>query len=294
MSSRRTLILLGAIGVGVIAALLLFQYVRGIEDRANENAKRVEVYVAKGEIKRGIPGEQATQSGDISQAQIPQEFRPNTAISTTDEIAKKVALFDIAPGTVIVQGMFVDPATTQISFRSRIKNPEHVAMSIQVDSVRGVGGFLVPGDEVNMMVFEENTGQADQATGDQANANRNQAALKSRARMLYQKVQVIAVGQQAQLQPGESTASSTGGNTQTTTQTQTQSKDAGLITLVVPPEASLWIASAQQGGGQVYLALDAEDYKAKEVKQVPQNVTLLPGEDPAILTPYGPNGNQDK
>lgn len=289
MSSRRTLILLGAIGVGVIAALLLFQYVRGIEDRANQNAKRVDVFAAKGEIKRGVPGEQATQNGDIAKAQIPQEFRPNTAINTTDEIAKKVALFDIAPGTVIVQGMFVDPATTQITFRSRIKNPEHVAMSIQVDQVRGVGGFLVGGDEVNMMVFEENNGNATADQGANAandNANRSAAALKSRARMLYQKVQIIAVGQQAALEPGEQPASSTGSSS--------SSNNAGLITVVVPPEASLWIASAQQGGGQIYLALDAEDYKAKEVKQVPQNVTLLPGEDPAILTPYGPNGNTDK
>jgi Flp pilus assembly protein CpaB len=290
VSSRRTLILLGAIGVGVIAALLLFQYVRGIEDRANENAKRVEVFVAKGEVKRGVPGEQATQSGDIAQAQIPQEFRPNTAINTTDEIAKKVALFDIAPGTVIVQGMFVDPATTQISFRSRIKNPEHVAMSIQVDATKGVGGFLVPGDEVNMMVFEDLEGAATEpgATEDEPNATRSGAALKSRARMLYQKVEILAVGQQAALEPGEQS------NTTGTGQTSSQQSNTGLITVVVPPEASLWVASAAKDGNQMYLALDAEDYKAKEVKQVPQTVTLLPGEDPAILTPYGPNGNQDQ
>jgi len=289
VSSRRTLILLGAIGVGVIAALLLFQYVRGIEDRANQNAKRVDVFAAKGEIKRGVPGEQATQNGDIAKAQIPQEFRPNTAINTTDEIAKKVALFDIAPGTVIVQGMFVDPATTQITFRSRIKNPEHVAMSIQVDQVRGVAGFLVGGDEVNMMVFETlgsggGTGTGGTGTDNTTPANREASTLKERARMLYQKVQIIAVGQQAALEPGEQ-ASTTSGSS---------ANNSGLITVVVPPEASLWVASAQQGGGQIYLALDAEDYKAKEVKQVPQNVTLLPGEDPAILTPYGPNGNPDK
>lgn len=286
MSSRRTLILLGAIGVGVIAALLLFQYVRGIEDRANQNAKRVDVFAAKGEIKRGVPGEQATQNGDIAKAQIPQEFRPNTAINTTDEIAKKVALFDIAPGTVIVQGMFVDPATTQITFRSRIKNPEHVAMSIQVDQVRGVGGFLVGGDEVNMMVFENLSGggsAAGQGTDNTTPANREASTLSQRARMLYQKVQIIAVGQQAALEPGEQAAT-----------TSSSANNTGLITIVVPPEASLWVASAQQGGGQIYLALDAEDYKAKEVKQVPQNITLLPGEDPAILTPYGPNGNPDK
>ena len=53
MSSRRTLILLGAIAVGVIAALLLFNYVQGIEDRANNNAKRVDVYVGQGGHRPG-------------------------------------------------------------------------------------------------------------------------------------------------------------------------------------------------------------------------------------------------
>ena len=56
MSSRRTLILVGAIAVGVIAALLLYNYVQGIEDRANNNAKRVDVFVAKADIVRGHAG----------------------------------------------------------------------------------------------------------------------------------------------------------------------------------------------------------------------------------------------
>ena len=51
-------------------------------------------------------------------AQIPQEFRPASAITTTDEIQKKVALFDIPQNTAIVQDMFVDPAQSQISFRA--------------------------------------------------------------------------------------------------------------------------------------------------------------------------------
>ncbi len=92
MSSRRTLILVGAIVLGLLAALLLFNYVNGIEDRANNNAKRVDVYVAKTDIPRGTPGETASADGEVGTSKIPQEFRPATAITTTDEIQKKVAL----------------------------------------------------------------------------------------------------------------------------------------------------------------------------------------------------------
>ena len=101
-----------------------FNYVRGIEDRANNNAKRVDVYVAKTDIPRGTPGETAASDGAVGIAQIPQEFRPASAITTTDEIQKKVALFNIPQNTPIVQDMFVDPAQTQISFRERLKNPD--------------------------------------------------------------------------------------------------------------------------------------------------------------------------
>ena len=136
MSSRRTLILVGAILLGLVAALLLFDYVRGIEDRANNNAKRVDVYVAKTDIPRGTPGETAASDGAIGTAKIPQEFRPASAITTTDEIQKKVALFNIPQNTPIVQDMFVDPAQTQISFRERLKNPEE-QVKIIVEPGRG-------------------------------------------------------------------------------------------------------------------------------------------------------------
>jgi pilus assembly protein CpaB len=282
VSSRRTLILLGAIAVGVIAALLLFNYVRGIEDRANDNAKRVDVFAAKADIVRGTPGETAVADGSISSSKIPQEFKPTTAITTTDEIQKKVALFDIPQNTVIVKDMFVDPASTQISFRARLKNPEQVAISVSVDSVHAVGGFLVPGDSVNIMVFQENnTPSSDTGSGNLPVTG----MLKSTARYLYQGVHILAVGNQPELSAGEQVSTSSDSST-------TDTGNSGIITFNVPPLAAQWIASAQQAGG-MYLSLVAEDYAPRELPPIDPNVTILPGEDPAQLTPYGPGGEQE-
>jgi len=114
--------LVGAIVIGVIAALLIYNYVQGIDDRANNNAKLVDVYVAKSDIPRGTAGEQAASSKAIDKSQIPQQFKPATAITTTDQLAKKVALFDIPANSVIVDNMFVDPASSQITFRQRLTN----------------------------------------------------------------------------------------------------------------------------------------------------------------------------
>ena len=283
--------MLAALAVGVVAALLLFEYVKGIEDRAFENAKRVKVYYATSDIKRGTPGEDAVKSDDIKQTEIPQQSKPATAIQNTDEIDKKVALFDISQNSVIIKDMFVDPSTTQISFRQRLKNPDHVAISFTADQVHAVGGFLVAGDEVNMMILQENnTGTATGDSGGQQKATTDSSlsVIKSKARMLYQKVQILAVGQNAKLLPGESTNTTTADGSSGSQ----QNSNNNIFTTNVPPEASLWVASAN--GGTIYLALVADEYKPRKVKEIPDVITDLPGEDPALLTPYGPDGNTEK
>lgn len=288
MSSRRTLILLGAIAVGVVAALLLFNYVRGIEDRANNNAKRVDVFSAKAPIKRGVLGKTAVDDGSIGTSKIPQEFKPATAIASTEEIVKKVALFDIPAGAVIIQGMFVDPAAAQVTFRARLQNPDHVAITVSVDQVRGVGGFLQPGDEVNILVFQDVNVEAAEVTAAGPGELPATLAFDSIARYLYQKVQILAVGQNALLSPGEQ-ASTTG--TDGAQATAAQAGNTGLITFNVPPAAAQLIAMAQQKGS-MYLTLVAEEYQPKPLPPPPPIVSILPGEDPAQLTPYGPAGNE--
>ncbi len=234
MSSRRTLILVGAIVIGVIAALLIYNYVQGIDDRANNNAKLVDVYVAKSDIPRGTAGEQAASSKAIDKSQIPQQFKPATAITTTDQLAKKVALFDIPANSVIVDNMFVDPASSQITFRQRLTNKDYVAVSISTDAVHGVAGFLVAGDEVNMAVKEKTAKSPDNWTG-----------LKHDEvyQYLYQKVYIIAVGSNTVLAPGETTNTAASGAA-----APAATADANVLTLEVPAAAALWIMTGQDAG----------------------------------------------
>ncbi len=273
MSSRRTLILVGAIVIGVIAALLIYNYVQGIDDRANNNAKLVDVYVAKSDILRGTAGEQAASSKAIDKSQIPQQFKPATAISTTDQLAKKVALFDIPANSVIVDNMFVDPASSQITFRQRLTNKNYVAMSISTDQVHGVAGFLVAGDEVNMAIKQSQAKPPETWTG---------LKLDSVYQYLYQKVYIIAVGGNTVLAPGETTSTAAGGTASTTT------SDSSILTLEVPPDAALWIMSGQDQG--FYLSLTPKDYVPAVVPTPPFIIPTLPGQDPGQLTPYGPAG----
>jgi Flp pilus assembly protein CpaB len=272
VSSRRTLILVGAIVIGVIAALLIYNYVQGIDDRANNNAKLVDVYVAKSDIPRGTAGEQAASSKAIDKSQIPQQFKPATAITTTDQLAKKVALFDIPANSVIVDNMFVDPASSQITFRQRLTNKSYVAMSISTDQVHGVAGFLVAGDEVNMAI---------KMTQAAPPANWTGLKLESVYQYLYQKVYIIAVGSNTVLAPGETTSTAS-------TSTNASTADSSILTLEVPADAALWIMSGQETG--YYLSLTPKDYVPAVVPTPPFIVPTLPGQDPGQLTPYGPAG----
>jgi Flp pilus assembly protein CpaB len=308
LSSRRTAILIGAIAIGIVAVLLIVQYVHGIQDQVNADNETVDVFVAKNDIKRGTEGNVAVDDGSIDAAKIPRKFAPSTAIQSTDAVNKKVALFDIAPGTVIVTGMFVDPSTTQISFRERLSSPKHVAISISADGVKAVGGFLVPGDEVNMMIYQDNAevktaaesdpNQQGSVKGNMGGGAGLSAAITPKdasnyvnvggpqwmifgntARYMYQKVKIIAVGSNLLLTPGEQASSTSSSNSN-----QSTSTNNGVITVEVPPVAAQWIATGQSIG--FYLSLVAKDYVPEALLPLPVIVDRLPGEDSGKLCPY--------
>lgn len=218
-----------AVVLAAIAAVATFVYVRGIESRAFDDAQLVEVFVASQEIPKGTPGE-AASSVAIKASRIPAKFRPATALTSLDSIKGKVALASLSPNTVIVDGQFVEPRTAQVTFSQRIP-AGNVAVTISVDQVRGVAGLLVPGDKVNVLVSDAGT-----------------------QRILYQNVNIIAIGTTAAPQPGETGEVSNPGS--------------GLLTFAVPPEAASRIIYATTSGGGVYLTLVPQDNVPVEIPPV--------------------------
>lgn len=219
MSSRRTVILIVAVIIGGLASFALFQYVGGIEDRAFDNAERVEVFVVRQDIGKGLPGEQAIDAEMVLADEIPRDFRPGTALTDINAIRGKVALSNLSAGQVVVDGMFVDPRAAFVSFSQRI-DPGLVAITVSIDEVRGVAGLIVPGDRVNMIV--------DSPEG---------------KRFLYQNVEVLAIGSSAAPEPGDTGVPPVGG--------------AGLMTFAVPPIAAERLAFVADTG--IYLTLVPPD-----------------------------------
>jgi pilus assembly protein CpaB len=280
VSSRRTLILIAAVVVGAIAAYALWAYIGGIEDEANDNAERVEIFKIVEDIPKGTFGDEAFAQGMIEKDVIAKEYRPATAITNPAQIDGLVAISDLPANQVVVTNQFVTQQDSLSTFSQLLKNNE-VAITISVDQIRGVAGLLVPGDFVNILLT--GGGALQNAPGTPGDAQAAGAMFGDPARYLYQKVQILAVGQTRQLEPGETAATNADG-------TASNTSSSGLITFVVPADAAQRIASVD--GGSIYLTLVAKDYQPTEIGPLDTNQPP-PGETADQLTPYGPDGRPE-
>lgn len=278
------MILIAAIAVGALAAFMIFNYVGGVEDQANEGAERVDVFVVRKDVPKGLPGEQARDEGYIVQDKIPREFLPASAIRSLDQIDGRVALNNLAANQVLVDGMFVDPAQAQIGFSARI--PESmVAITVSIDQVRGVAGLLVPGDKVDILLTAQNT-EDESDTG---------VPNRAVSRMAYHSVEILAIGQTATPQPGENiTAAGADGEAtdEAAAAAPTAIENSGLITFLVPVEAAQMISAFDPG--EIYLTLVGPDYEPTPIPALELGPEMeLPGEVGSELTPYGPDGRPE-
>jgi pilus assembly protein CpaB len=223
------MILIVAVAVAAVAAVVTYGWLNGVQDRAYDDAKLVRVFKVTKDIEKGTAGEQAIQSEAIKSDRAPQEFRPANALTDVNVIRGRVALTKLSAGQILVDGMFVDPRVAQVTAAQRIPAGQ-VAVTVSVDSVRGVAGLLVPGDKVDIMV---NNGPSLQ--------------------MLFQNVNILFIG---------TTAAPEAGETQ-----EVAAAASNLITFAVPPVAAQKIVQAAATGG-IYLALVPPDNQPAPVPPV--------------------------
>jgi hypothetical protein len=302
------MILIAAVVVGAISAFLVFSYVNGADDRAKGNARQVKVIKVVRDIPKGLTGLEAQQQGYLDQdAEISAEFKPVTAISDPSVILDKVAVAALAKNQILVDGMFANQIESSTSFNSRLEETcgpagsgtavPCVAISISVDTVKGVAGTIVPGDFVNILVQPESfncggaggtgkgsLGAAADPAQQPSNGNDNKLTICTPARYLYQAAKVLLVDKTAVPQPGEAGTNANG----TAGGQPAAGGNAGLITLELPPQAAQLIASLDPTN--FYLTLLPQKYTPTALPPLDPFPTLLPGEDSAQLTPYGPSG----
>jgi len=241
------MILVASVVAGIVAAVAVWAYLGGVQDRANDDARLVMVFVLKEAVTRGTTGDQAIDRGLIAEESIPQRLRSPAAVSDVNVIRGKVAATNLVSGQILGDGFFVEPRAVTSSFAPRIPSGQ-VAISIQVDAVHGVANLIAPGDKVNLLVPSPEG-----------------------MRTLFQNIDVIAVGTTPAPGPGEAAPAPGAGS------------GSGLITFSVPPLAAERIAQAASTvAAGLYLALVPPDNQPVPLPPISPG-TLFQG----TLTPNG-------
>lgn len=283
MSQRRTLILIAAVVVGILAAFLVWNYTKGIQDEAYSDAERVKVYLVDTQIARGTPGNLAMQA--IVEEQIPRKFKPANAIESLDDIAGQVARADLVPNQVVVADMFVaagdpDAVVSAADKITKVRNVDMTTFTVTASSDNAVAGLIAPGDYVNVLVKSFATAVSGAAGSTPTDDGEQPAATVSdpQARYVYQKAQVLFVGTTSVEQAGATPPPAEGAAAPVASSTQ--------ITLLLPVQATQILASLPPES--IYFSLVSKDFEPKPTGEI--EISPPPAENPQILTPYGPTG----
>ncbi len=140
-----------AVAIAVVASVSLYNYLKGQEEKVKEAmegaAATEKVVVADKEIPIGTPVDFA----QVKLADWPKANVPPGAFSSVEEVAARVVLQTILPGDVITAPKL--RPTEGPSGIMTYKIPEgHRAMTVAVDQVSGVAGFITPGSMVDVVM----------------------------------------------------------------------------------------------------------------------------------------------
>lgn len=145
-------LLAGAIGFGIIAALLAMFYLNTREAQLKEKyeqdkAKQVMVVVANADLRKG----QEITANLFSQRPVPRGFVHDDAVSPNqfDRYLGRALTTNLGRGKTLLKSFMDDDFPRDFS---DIIPPGKRAITITVDDVNSIGGFLRPGNRIDVYV----------------------------------------------------------------------------------------------------------------------------------------------
>lgn len=248
------MILVGAILVGMLAAILTLKYVRGVESETAANNQMVEVLVATGAIPRGISADEALDAKVIVPAKRRRADLPVNVVARSADISGQITALELAGGEILTTSMFVSPEERTGS-NSSVLDRGNVAMTIRVDTASGVADLIRVGDTVNIMA------KVTMPTGDEndpeglSTTTGDQWRTASPYVTVLQNVKVMAINNIVDA-PSDPSPRGADGEDAAPAQVQTAN---GLVTVQLPPDQAQLLASVQEAG--LYLTLNRPDYE---------------------------------
>jgi pilus assembly protein CpaB len=152
--NRRTILLLAAALVAALGTALVFLYVKGADNRAEQRFETVEVLRAVAPIEQGESIDDAAKNGKLAlQPVAKNDLLPNSQAST-EALSGQVATTTIYPGEQIVSDKF-GQAAKALAAKSDLAVPKgDIAISVSLTDPGRVAGFINPGSEVAIIYVE--------------------------------------------------------------------------------------------------------------------------------------------
>jgi Flp pilus assembly protein CpaB len=263
-----------AVVLAAIAGVLVWKYVTNADTRAEKDKHLVNALVAKQRIARGTLFDQILNDKNFEIKKIPEDaLPPNRILPGSDQALLalykgKVAATDIFAGTPVVAEQFVGASQLVNTVAGAIAKGKQ-AITLSLDQTHAVGGFLTPGDKVNVLLNFTPKIIKNTATGKAEAIVRD---LRTTA-FLLPGMKVIAVGSTTIL-PTSPAAPAPNVNGGVTTTTQPETQPASLITLEVTPRQAEQIVHATIVG-TVYLSLNPPGFDPKKFTSPPEVVEAL-------------------
>jgi pilus assembly protein CpaB len=239
--NRSRLLMIGglALAVGLLVGLTVYSRLR-TSAGSNSNERGVPVVVAAGDIQAG----DKLEAHDVRLITLPQSAVPPGAFTDTSQVLKRGAVLPISKGDFILKSKLA-ALEAGAGLPSMIP-PGMRAVSVRVNDVVSVAGFVQPGTHVDVL-----------STGNQGGGNERQTVT------VLENVKVIAVG-------GSLLERLAGGGEQ----------NAPVITLLVSPDDAQKLALASQEG-RIQLALRNPLDTKKEGIGATRTSSLYPGDKSA-------------
>jgi len=140
--------------VGLVAVFLVHSYIKTMASAPSKPTGRV--VVAETEIAPGT----ALTGRLLRVAAWPGDIIPSKAVANPNELEGRVTLTIIAKGEAVLLTKLAPEGTA--AGLGGLLAPDRLAVTVKTDEVSGVGGFIGPGDRIDVLVEMVSTGEGNE------------------------------------------------------------------------------------------------------------------------------------
>lgn len=151
MDRRKILLVLAAV-IAALGTMLVWLYVQGAEERAEEGRAEVEVLVVTKSIAQGESFKDASSAGKFATREIPRDAVLEDALTSLKSLEGKVALTPLYAGEQLLSAKWGGSLDVDVTAKV-IAIPEgKMAVTVQLTDPQRLAGFVQPGSEVAVFV----------------------------------------------------------------------------------------------------------------------------------------------